>query len=71
MDGSDWFGLVWLSVPVLSVLIYVALRLARKVGKPEGLPPGRRGGVSRHPAPVSDAPFLSHEEEPKKGNDTT
>jgi len=65
MDGGDWFGLIAVPTPLLALLIYFALRLTGKVGKPEGLPPGRRGGVNRigamRGAPLSDAPYYAKE----------
>ena len=61
MEDGTWIGLVGIAVPIVALLIYVALRATGRVGKPKGLPPGRRGGAGRigrfSGVPLSDAPY--------------
>ncbi len=60
MDVPDWVGVAVALIPLWALLIYGVLRLTGRVGKSEGLPPGRTGGMSRiRPVsgiPLSDAP---------------
>ena len=72
MEARDWIGLVVVLAPVLIGLAYGLLRLIGRIPPPEGLPPGRRGGMSRvRPSgPLTDAPAyaqkLKREEEARR-----
>lgn len=59
MELSEWVGILFALTPVWVGLVYGILRLTKRVGPPEGLPPGRVGGMSRQSmsgGPWTDAP---------------
>lgn len=59
MELIDWVGLIVVLAPVWVGLGFGILRLLKRIPPPEGVPPGRRGGMSpgaRLGVPTGDAP---------------
>lgn len=59
MELIDWIGLFFALTPVWAGLGYGLLRLTKRLPPPEGVPPGRVGGMSPGAAwgaPGGDAP---------------
>ncbi|MDQ3915479.1 MAG: hypothetical protein M3323_09165 [Actinomycetota bacterium] len=72
MDLGDWIGLFFALAPVWAAVGYGLLRLTGLISKPEGLPPGRTGGMGRLGAagfPLSDAPAYGRELNRKKAEE--
>lgn len=63
MELIDWVGLFFALTPLWAGLVYGVLRLTGRWPKPEGVPPGRRGGMSGPTwsgVPLGDAPAYGH-----------
>ena len=56
----DWVGLFFVLTPVWAALVYGVMRLTRRWSKPEGVPPGRYGGMGVFGVPGGDAPAYGH-----------
>jgi hypothetical protein len=73
VELGDWIGIFFGLTPVWAGLVYGFLRLTGRWGKPEGVPPGRRGGMSPYGlmggAPLSDAPYYARRQEAAPDDD--
>ena len=57
MEPAEWIGLFFVLTPVWGGLVYGILRLTGRWQKPEGVPPGRHGGMGTiMRLPGGDAP---------------
>jgi hypothetical protein len=56
----DWVGLFFALTPLWAGLFYGLMRLTGRWPRPDGVPPGRYGGMGHLRVPGGDAPAYGH-----------